>query len=143
MLMNTDQYFRGDGAAGVTAPNLENRCSLADHVVRARGKKTAYTSVSLSDAIVARFGLVLYRLDDKSLASKGHVLVTHSELIALLKQEAQSTAKAERIKAIQARRYVERWREGVVDWRFDYSAVDRSKLITWAYQQVQAYFAKA
>lgn len=40
-------YFRGDQKGGVTAPDLSKQCEYADHVVNARGKKTAFTSISL------------------------------------------------------------------------------------------------
>ncbi len=49
-------YFRGDQARGISAPNLLKRCSFVDHIVGTRGHRTAFTSVSLSPDIHRKFG---------------------------------------------------------------------------------------
>ena len=54
-------YFRRDQADGVTAPDLSKDCSYAEHIVRARGKRTQLTSVSLDPQKINDFGPALYR----------------------------------------------------------------------------------
>lgn len=39
-----DDYFRGDRSSGITAPDLTKEVDYADHIVKARGKRTCFTS---------------------------------------------------------------------------------------------------
>jgi hypothetical protein len=50
--------------------------------------------------------------------------------------------KEERLKAIHALRYARMRREGLVDWQFDISRVERKELISWAHRQIQKYFVR-
>ncbi len=77
-------YFRGDQKAGITPPNLSNTCDFADHIVKARGKKSAFTSVSKEPSRIGDFGEVVYRVKRPELDSDGHVLVDHEQLVEAL-----------------------------------------------------------
>ena len=131
-----EHYFRQDQADGITPPNLGVNCTYAEHIVRARGKKSQYTSVSLDEKKIRDFGPQTYVLD------QGHSLVKHQDLLAGLRQAAVSSDKAERNRAIQAQRYARRRMEGLVDWNFDIGQVERKDLITWSARSVQPYFLR-
>lgn len=135
-------YFRQDQADGITPPNLAVKCTYAEHIVRARGKKSQYTSVSLDKNKIRDFGPQTYFLVEDKLLSDSHSLVEHKDLLASLRQAAVSSDKAERNRAIQAQRYARRRMEGLVDWNFDIGQVDRKNLITWSKQSVQPYFLR-
>jgi hypothetical protein len=140
--MANDDYYRGDQKEGITAPDLAKSCEYSEHIVRARGKRTQYTSVSLDQYAISRFGDSLYHLIRQQLVQDHHRLVEHDELSRHLISEARHRDKGERLIAIQALRYAKRRREGLVVWNFDIGGVERKNLITWAYQKVQQYFRK-
>ena len=79
--MAGEDYYRGDQRAGITAPDLSNRCEFAEHIVRARGKRTAYTSVSLDKNAIEVFGECQYVLLRDPLDKDKHGLVEHAELV--------------------------------------------------------------
>jgi hypothetical protein len=136
-------YFRKDQADGVTAPDLAKDCTFPEHIVRARGKRTQLTSVSLDPDKIRDFGPLLYRALRSKIDEDGHSLVEHTELMASLHLAATSAKKDERARAIQAQRYAKRRKEGLVKWSFNVTGVDRKDLISWAFQSVQKYFSKA
>lgn len=138
-----DDYYRRDQADGVTAPDLSKDCSFAEHIVRARGKRTQMTSVSRDPAKIHDFGPSLYMVLRDVLRGGGHDLVEHAELIERLREAAQAGQKDERTRAVQALRYAKRRCEGIIRWNFSLANVDRSDLITWAFRNVQRYFRKA
>ncbi|MDA0833790.1 MAG: hypothetical protein O3A29_10940, partial [Planctomycetota bacterium] len=72
-----------------------------------------------------------------------HSLVEHMELMTQLRRAADANEKEERARAIQALRYAKRRAEGLIEWNFRISGIDRKELITWAYRNVQKYFEKA
>ncbi len=135
-------YFRRDQDRGVTAPDLSKDCAHSEHVVRARGKRTRLTSVSLDPAKIDDFGPALYVVLRPGLAGDGHSIIDNHDLLASLKQSAASTNKADRVRALQAMRYAARRHEGLIDWKFDVSGVDRKDLICWAFSQIQKYFQR-
>jgi len=135
-------YFRGDQQAGVTAPDLTKECDFHDHIVHARGKKTNHTSVSLNRQAIARFGECDYLLLRDKLAVDNHKFTEHESLISRLTELAQSETKSERNKALQAIRYARRRKEGLVTWNFDFKAVERKDLVTWAFNKIQPYFRR-
>lgn len=135
-------YHRRDQASGITAPNLLKSCSFAEHIVRARGKRTQYTSVSLDPAKIRDFGDATYRLKREELSADGHVLVEHAALVDALRKQARDGMKADRLRAIQALRYATRRLEGLVDWRFDISGVIPKDALTWAQSRVAAFFVR-
>lgn len=137
-----DDYFRGDQEAGITAPNLLKTCDYADHIVNARGKRTAFTSVSTDRQAITIFGERHYVLLQDELMEKGHGLVDHSALIDDLRNIAVTGEKEERTKAIAALRYAKKRKEGLVTWAFDISRVPPKDIITWAFRQVQPFFRK-
>lgn len=137
-----NDYFRGDQRTGITAPNLAKPCSFPDHIVHARGKRTALTSVSLDRNSIAAFGESDYLLLHAELTPDGHVLTEHAALVQSLRESALSTDKGERAKSIHALRYARLRREGVVSWNFDVTSIPSKDLITWAFTRVQKYFRK-
>ena len=137
-----EAYFRRDQATGITAPDLRKACFHAEHIVRARGKRTQYTSVSLDTDKVHDIGETTYKLKCQDLLGDKHVLVGHSDLLAGLRSTAKTTQKAERVRAIQAIRYATKRREGLVQWVFDVAGVDQKDVINWAQPKVAAYFTK-
>jgi hypothetical protein len=66
-----------------------------------------------------------------------------SGLMTSLLLTAASARKDERARAIQAQRYARRRKEGLVDWSFEVTGIDRKDLISWAFQNIQKYFTKA
>lgn len=135
-------YFRRDHTDGVTAPDLSKDCSLAEHIVRARGKRTQLTSVSTDPSKINDFGPQLYKAHCDEVAKDGHVLIEHAELMAKLRKAAESNTKEERARAIQAQRYAKRRLEGLLKWGLNPAGVERKELITWAFGKVQKYFSK-
>jgi hypothetical protein len=135
-------YFRGDNSAGITAPDLSKTVEYADHIVKARGKRTQLTSVSLESGKIRDFGDQVYKLRREEAAGDGHGLVEHEVLVAHLIEQARGTDKGSKLKAIQALRYARKRLEGLVEWAFDTSGVERKNLIAWAGSKVQAYFER-
>ncbi len=133
-------YFRRDQRAGVSAPDLSKACTYAEHIVRARGKRTQYTSVSLDLTKIRDFGDTTYRLKREETLRDGHELVEHEVLLDELKRVVREERQAERQRAIQALRYAGRRKEGLVKWKFNMAGVARSELINWVYGRVQNYF---
>jgi hypothetical protein len=140
--MASEDYYRGDQRAGITAPDLSKQCEFAEHIVRARGKRTAYTSVSLDKNAIATFGEYQYVLLRDILDRDKHRLVEHTELIRHLEKTARDRDKSERLTAIQALRYARKRREGLISWNFQVDSIERKNLVTWARQNVQVYFRR-
>lgn len=136
------EYYRGDQRTGITAPDLANQCEVSEHIVRARGKRTAYTSVSLDKHAIDRFGECDYLLLRAPIDRDKHTLMEHTELLRHLEQTARDRDKGERLTAIQALRYARLRKEGLIVWSFKIEGVERKNLITWAYTKVQEYFQK-
>jgi hypothetical protein len=86
------EYFRRDHQK-ITAPNLAAKCTYAEHIVRARGKRTAYTSVSLHPDAIRDFGNTLYQVKRPKLEDDGHALVQHGGLLAELRKAAAKESK--------------------------------------------------
>lgn len=133
-------YFRRDQVAGITAPDLSKWCTLAEHIVRARGKRTKFTSVSLDPDKIDDFGPALYQALCEKITGAGHPIIEHDQLIRELREAAQSGIKADKVRALQAQRYARRRREGLIDWDFDTSRVPQKDLITWAFDRIQEFF---
>jgi hypothetical protein len=135
-------YFRRDQKDGVSPPDLSKDCSYADHIVHARGKRTKFTSVTLDIARCRDFGECTYKLIRELADADEHKVVEHEHLLAGLQQTASHGEKDERLKAIHALRYARMRKEGLVDWQFDISRVERKELITWAQRQITKYFVR-
>ena len=138
----TDDYFRRDGSRGISPPDVGKECSFAEHIVRARGKRTKFTSVSLDPEKIREFGDTLYLLLRELLSEKGHLLVEHLPLMETLRREAHEGASGVKDVALRALRRAKKRKEGLVDWRFDTSGVERKDVLGWAVDQVQAFFSK-
>lgn len=135
-------YFRGDQTNGITGPNLAATCSYADHICRARGKLTQFTSVSLDQNKIRDFGDVIYELLRSEVDTDGHVTIEHESLIEELQRCVKEEIRAERARSLLALRRAKQRSEGLVDWRFDTSGVNRKDLVNWATTHVQKYFQK-
>jgi len=135
-------YFRRDQSDGISPPDLTKNCSYAEHIVKARGKRSQYTSVSTNLTKIRIFGDTNYRLERDKTAADGHRLVEHAHLVAALRQQANEGEKEERLFAINAIRYATMRCEGLVVWAFNITGVARKDVITWAQGKVQAYFVK-
>lgn len=135
-------YFRRDQAARISPPDLSKPCSYAEHIVHARGKRTQFTSVSLDPAKIRDFGDTTYRLKRELTQAHGHALVEHEELLDELRRVINEGSKAERARAIHARRYATWRKEGLVRWSFNFAGVKRKGLIAWAETRVQVYFSR-
>lgn len=138
----TRPYFRGDQASGITGPNLAKTCTFAEHICRARGKRTQFTSVSLDPNKIRDFGDVIYRLKRPQIDSDGHETIEHETLLAELRKSIQESVKADRQQGILALRRARLRREGLIRWQFKIPS-NASDLITWAEERVQQYFLKA
>lgn len=135
-------YFRGDEDSGITPPNLLKDCTFAEHIVRARGKRDKFTSVSLSPASIRCFGDTLWQLKCNDCITAGHTLIEHHQLLSNLQQSIKSEDKADRARAIQALRYARARKEGLIDWQLDISGVDRKTLDNWTSTQVRPFFSR-
>lgn len=136
-------YYRGDQKAGITPPDLSKEVVFSDHIVKARGKKTQFTSVSQEPGKIRDFGEQVYKLKRLKLDEDNHHLVEHEVLVSDLREEARASDRGARLKAVQALRYARMRLEGLVSWKFDISGVERKILLTWAAKRVQRYFQKA
>jgi len=136
------EYFRRDQERGVTAPDLSKDCGFSEHVVRARGKRTRFTSVSLDKTKIDDFGPALYLALRPAMTTDGHSLIEHSDLVAALRTSAASSDKAERVKAVQAIRYAQRRKEGLIDWRFNLDGIQKRDYVLFGYNQIQKYFLR-
>ncbi len=72
----------------------------------------------------------------------GHEVVEHEALLVALQCTARDEQRAERLRALQAIRYVRQHAEGLVAWNFDIRGVERKDIIDWARGKVQKYFVK-
>lgn len=136
------KYFRRDQSSGVTPPDLSSQATYAEHIVRARGKKSRFTSVSLDPDKIDDFGDALYELKRPATDDAGHKVVEHAALMAELQQVAKNGVKEARLRALQAVRYTRRRAEGLVDWALDHSSVAPKDRIKWASAQIAPYFSK-
>lgn len=136
------RYWRRDQMKGITPPDLEKKVTFADHIVRARGKRTQYPSVSLSTERIQRFGDQLYRLLEEDVTTNGHLLFEHERVLDELRTQACEGEKGERLKAVAALRYARKNLEGLVDWRFDPTGVESKHHFQWAAAKVRPYFAR-
>ena len=89
-------YFRRDQKGGITAPDLSKACTWAEHIVRARGKRTKFTSVSLDADKIDDFGPTLCQALCAEMGAAGHNLIEHDLLIQDLRSTAESQDKSER-----------------------------------------------
>jgi hypothetical protein len=136
-------YFRRDQSSGISPPDLSKTCTVAEHIVHARGKRTQYTSVALDPSKIRDLeGDALYRLDRDLAVQDGHALIEHEILLETLRRIVQEGSKEDRLLAAQAHRYAKRRREGLVEWGFDIAKIKRKDLISWAAPKVQAYFTR-
>jgi len=110
--------------------------------VRARGKRTQFTSVSLDPKKIRDFGDALYKVKRPGLEADQHAILEHRHLIQRLQAVVQAESKADRARAIQALRYARSRAEGLILWRFNNSAVEPKDLVNWAFDKIQKYFAK-
>ena len=98
--------------------------------------------MSLDLTRIRDLGAQSYRLRREEATADGHRIVEHEALVLNLRQLISEGEKGERQKAIQAFRYASNRREGLVDWQFDISGVERKDLINWATARVQRYFSR-
>src|SRR5208337_1463997 len=92
--VSTRPYFRRDQKDGVSPPDLSKVCTYAEHIVRARGKRTQFTSVSLNLAKTRDFGDTDYRLNRERAEDDGHNVVEHEALLSELQRVARTEEKA-------------------------------------------------
>lgn len=135
-------YFRRDRSEGLTPPDLSKTCSYAEHIVRARGKRTQFTSVSLDPNKIRDFGDALYKAKRAELEEDQHPIVEHAQLIQSLQSAIQSESKADRARSIQALRYARSRAEGLIVWQFNTSGVEPKNLVNWAFGKIHKYFSR-
>jgi hypothetical protein len=137
-------YFRRDQADDITPPNLgDDSSTYAEHIVHARGQRTRYTSLSTDPDSIKMFGPQLWRFHEDVAHADGHGVVSHEELLAVLRQECCSPADARaQDLALRALPRARMRREALVLWRFDTSRVARKLLTEWAQPHVRKYFSK-
>ena len=135
--------FRRDQTDSVTGPNLDDTSSYAEHIVHARGKRTRFTSVSTSRDAIRDFGPQLWKLLQPQIATDGHAIVTHEDLVRALRQTLsdEGDARARELAARAIPRAVRR-REALVQWGFKIDGVERKDRMAWAEKHVRTYFTK-
>lgn len=135
-------YFRRDQSSGVTAPDLAKSVTIAEHIVNARGKRTQFTSVSLDATRIRIFGDTTYKLKRPEVDEAGHTVIEHTVVVADLEEVVRTQDKADRARAISALQRARSRQEGLVQWRFNHSGVERKDLMTWSESRVQAFFSR-
>jgi hypothetical protein len=135
-------YFRRDRNDGISPPDLSKDCSYSDHIVHARGKRTQFTSLTLDLDKCRDFGECSYKLLREDAENDDHKIVEHEHLLAELQLAVSEGKKLERLKAIPALRYARARKEGLVDWHFDISRIERKEVVNWAYKHIQKYFVR-
>jgi len=133
-------YYRRDQTKGITPPELSKDCTFAEHIVRARGKRTRFTSVSLNKEKITDFGPSLYLALRPEIETDGHTIIEHSALMSALRVIATTGEKEDRLRAVQAQRYATKRKEGLVEWKFDISRVERKDLFVWSVARTSPYF---
>ncbi len=136
-------YYRRDQTKGITPPELSKDCTFAEHIVRARGKRTRFTSVSLNKEKITDFGPALYIALRPKIETDGHAVIEHSALMNALRAVAMTGEKEDRLRAVQAQRYATKRKEGLIEWKFDISRVERKDLYVWSVSQTSPYFKVA
>ncbi|GAA4422411.1 hypothetical protein GCM10023155_06000 [Bremerella cremea] len=136
-------HFRKDSPNGITPPNPDVSVSPVDHITKARGKKTQYTSVSESEDSIRHFSGQCYRCESSEIVSEGHEVLLHADLLMLLRTTALGAQRAEKIKAERALQLATRAREALIDWKFDLKGVARKDRITHSASQIQKFFVRA
>jgi hypothetical protein len=110
--MEPTAYFRRDREEGITPPDLTKSCSVAEHIGRARGKRTNFTSVSLDLSRLRDLGEAEYQLRRPETETDGHGVIEHNTLVQMLRQICQTSDKHERARALQGIRYARARLEG-------------------------------
>jgi hypothetical protein len=135
-------YYRRDQQSGISPPDLSKAATYAEHITRARGKRTQFTSVTLDLIRNRDFGESSYRLRRPEVDDAGHLVVQHRELLDCLRQMVRQGKRDDRSRAVVALSYARRRGEGLVDWRFHIVGVDRKDLIEWVRPRVQTFFER-
>ncbi len=137
-------YYRGDSSKGITPPNLAVESTIPEHIVRARGKKTNFTSVSLDKDKVKSFGDAIYTLLNDILHTDMHKLIEHKQVLESLRTFAKGDDPKQKDLALRAIPRAKSNLEGLIRWNFKIpSDVGGStKLISWVSPKVQKYFDK-
>lgn len=140
----TPEYYRGDEANNITPPDLADQSSYAEHIVKARGKRSRFTSISTDPTSIRDFGTQLWRALQPALSAGGHDIEPHNALLqTLLNQAHTDPDKSTRQLARKAHGRAQKRREALICWHFNVSGVERKALQAWAQRHVQPYFAKA
>lgn len=133
------QHYRGDQDKGITAPNLGLDVTFAEHVVKARGRKSNYTSVSENRAAAQIFGKV-YTLDEIGLRNDGHQLFCSISIQKSLQDTIKSGGPQAQL-ALRAVPRVAKNSECLIKWDFKIpSKFTGGSLISWTYNTIQKYF---
>jgi hypothetical protein len=75
---------------GSPRPIFSKYCTPAEHIVRARGKRTKYTSVSLDPDKIDDFGPALYQALCPDIMAKGHAIIARDALLHELRVAASA-----------------------------------------------------
>lgn len=143
MASGPTKYYRRDQKAGITPPDMTCQCSYAEHIVRARGKKSRFTSMSLDPAKIKHdFGEALYELKRPAADKAGHLVIEHPALMAELHKMAKNNVKEDKLRALAAIHHARRRAEGLVDWALDVSTVPAKNRFKWTANQIRPYFTK-
>ena len=140
--MTPDQHFRNDSPNGITPPNPDANVSHVDHITKARGKRTQFTSVSQDADSIRHFSGELYRCSRIAVQGDGHTFVEHNDLVDGIRQTILKSRREEKIKAERALQYTTRAKEALINWKFDFRRVPRKDRITRCGDQIQAYFTQ-
>jgi hypothetical protein len=136
------ELFRRDQTDGITAPNLADTSSFAEHIVHARGKHTRYTSVSTDPDTIRDFGPQLWQLLQPKTQQEGHRVVSHDELLTELRRILSTGTDEEKERAVRALPRAKKRREALVEWQFNLQNVERKELMSWAQKHVRPYFTR-
>lgn len=122
----------------MTGINPNNRVSIVDHITKARGEKTQYTSVSDELQKLDQFQGVPWECNAIHIAQDLHIVIDFNTLIGLIQSSTERNTKKAR-----ARTHATRAREHLIEWSFSLpSNLNSSTRITWLEKKITTYFKR-
>lgn len=90
-------YYRKDHPKGITPINPDFEKDVVEHITKARGTKTRYTSVSNSLLSIRWVNGVGYKVVTEKVLTDSHEILNYDYLLELLTKEFQDSARKKRI----------------------------------------------
>lgn len=119
--LSKDPLYRGDAKDSVCVPNPDADDSLVRHIMyfEGPGRETPYLSTSEDYELAGNFADgTVWQTFVKTAQQESVEHISCTELLSLLKGNGRGKAQwSSAFEVMQARRYVEQWREHLLDFR--------------------------